>query len=299
VIAGPVVARRPGGRKVRTSQGSAPGNARGPRSEGRGYGQCHRENTAGAARGVRKDVAGPCGKPKAKPWARLSRPSHLVRVKRWGKSPPPRWQHRGHGKPRAKQGQIGGKGWPGPFTSRPQGTALAPSGRLLEPRSDPGPRGMIAAPRRPIWSQLRLGHGHAATESGLQPHPPFFNTSEVALKKPAKTMLSQAGAFIISVLVGGFGIAAVVVSILILRRGKLYHRLKPEARPRLWVLILLLLLLAVFVVWFSVWMTWPGALVSRILLGLFGITFGVVGLTLKWFSPLVDSYIKRKGWPLR
>ena len=31
-----------------------------------------------------------------------------ARVKRWGKSPPLRWRHRRHGKPRVEQGQIGG-----------------------------------------------------------------------------------------------------------------------------------------------------------------------------------------------
>jgi hypothetical protein len=112
-------------------------------------------------------------------------------------------------------------------------------------------------------------------------------------------MLSPTGVFIVFVLMGCFAIAAVVVSILVLRRGKLYHRLKPEARLRRWVLILSLFLFAVFVVWFPVWMMWPHALVSRLLTGPFGITFGIMGLTFKWFSPLVDSYIKRKGWSLR
>src|SRR4029077_767276 len=41
--------------------------------------------------------------------------AHLARVKRWGKSPPPGWQHPGHGKPRVEQGQIGGEGRPGPY----------------------------------------------------------------------------------------------------------------------------------------------------------------------------------------
>ena len=41
--------------------------------------------------------------------------AHLARVKRWGKSPPPGWQHPGHGKPRVEQGQIGGEGWPSPY----------------------------------------------------------------------------------------------------------------------------------------------------------------------------------------
>jgi hypothetical protein len=74
-----------------------------------------------------------------------------VRVKRWGKSPPRGWQHSRHGKPRVEQGQIGGEGRPGP---------LGPSGRLLESRSDSGPRGMIAGARK------------RSTESGLQAHPP-------------------------------------------------------------------------------------------------------------------------------
>jgi hypothetical protein len=69
-----------------------------------------------------------------------------VRVKRWGKSPPRGWQHSRHGKPRVEQGQIGGEGRPGP---------LGPSGRLLESRSDSGPRGMIAGARK------------RSTESGL------------------------------------------------------------------------------------------------------------------------------------
>src|ERR1700682_829426 len=80
----------------------------------------------------------------------------LVRVKRWGKSPPPRWQHRGHGKPRVVQGQIGGESWPGslsgdpakertPFYVGASRVNRKPSGRLLESRCEPGPRGMIAA----------------------------------------------------------------------------------------------------------------------------------------------------------
>jgi len=97
----------------------------------------------------------------------------------------------------------------------------------------------------------------------------------------------------------GTGAIAAALSIVILRRGKLYHRLSPEARPRRWVLILLLILIAVFLVWFPVWMTWPHALISRFLTGLFGITFGVVTLTFKWLSPFVDGYIRRKGWQLR
>src|SRR6266849_4353408 len=48
----------------------------------------------------------------------------LARVKRWGKSPPLRWQHRRHGKPRVVQGQIGGEGRPGPLALRADKVSL-------------------------------------------------------------------------------------------------------------------------------------------------------------------------------
>jgi hypothetical protein len=112
-------------------------------------------------------------------------------------------------------------------------------------------------------------------------------------------MLSPNGTFIVLGLLFVLGIAAVWISVTILLRGKLYHRLKPEARPRRWVLISLLALFLVFVVWFPVWITWPHNLISRFLTLLFGISFAIVGLTFKWFAPLVDAFFKRKGWPLR
>ena len=112
-------------------------------------------------------------------------------------------------------------------------------------------------------------------------------------------MLSDTGAAIVLALIMVLGISAVAVSISILRRGKLYHRLNPETRPRRWVLISLLFLSAVFIVWFPVWTRWPHALISRVLTGLFGITFAGVLLTFKWFSRVVDRYIQRRGWPLR
>jgi len=64
---------------------------------------------------VRRDLGGRLAE---KPRARQFWSAHLVRVKRWGKSPPPVWQHTGHGKPRVEQGQIGGEGRPGPNASR-------------------------------------------------------------------------------------------------------------------------------------------------------------------------------------
>ena len=153
----------------RAIQGNAPANGRGPlpasqrklRGRESGYGKCHREYTAGAHAPLRWLKGKPCEPPQSA--------GQSVRVKRWGKSPPREWQHSRHGKPRVEQGQIGGEGWPGPS---------APSGRLLESRSDPGPRGMIAAARK------------RSTESGLQVHPP---TSSLLRRFPARIAQPRVG----------------------------------------------------------------------------------------------------------
>ncbi len=94
-------------------------------------------------------------------------------------------------------------------------------------------------------------------------------------------------------------VVSVSVSLNILVRGKIYRWLKPQSRPRRWVLISLLVLFAVFAVWFPVWMTWPQSLIAKALTLTFGIVFVVVGLTLKWLDSMVDSYFERRGWPLR
>lgn len=112
-------------------------------------------------------------------------------------------------------------------------------------------------------------------------------------------MLSPSGTLIVLGLLVLLAIAAVWLSITILLKGKLYYRLKPDARPRRWVLISLLGLFLIFIVWFPVWITWPHGLISRFLTLLFGVSFAIVGLTFKWFAPLVDAYFNRKGWPLR
>jgi hypothetical protein len=101
------------------------------------------------------------------------------------------------------------------------------------------------------------------------------------------------------ILLIGFAISAVVVSIMILSRGKLYERLSPEARPRRWILICVLVLFAIFVISFSVWMMWPDELVSRVLLGAFGVVFFVVGFAIRLLTPQVDAYVERRGWRLR
>jgi hypothetical protein len=111
-------------------------------------------------------------------------------------------------------------------------------------------------------------------------------------------MLSHEAIIALSFFVG-LGISAVALSIIILSRGRQYHRLSAEARPRRWVLLSLLILLAVFVIWFPMSQLWPNALISRILLVLFSLTFFVVLFTLRWLAPLVDAFIKRRGWHLR
>ena len=77
------------------------------------------------------------------------RPGDGVRVKRCGKSAPPRQQCRGQGKPHTEQDQIGRK-----FAALllwKQGRAhvparcVKPSGRSLEPGSNARPRGMAVA----------------------------------------------------------------------------------------------------------------------------------------------------------
>jgi uncharacterized membrane protein len=65
------------------------------------------------------------------------------------------------------------------------------------------------------------------------------------------------------------------------------------------VLISVLVLFAIFVISISVWAMWPDALVSRVLLGVFGVAFFVVGLTIRLLTEQVDAYVERRGWQLR
>jgi hypothetical protein len=127
-----------GGRKVRTPQGSAPGNARSGQPEGK----WHRKYTAlrlappGLAQGrpAKSALAGP---PRANPEG----VSREAMVKRCGKSAPRSWQHGWQAKPRTEQGQIGKR----QRTARPK-----LPGRLLDPASNGGARGMIVAAPKPV-----------------------------------------------------------------------------------------------------------------------------------------------------
>jgi len=89
------------------------------------------------------------------------------------------------------------------------------------------------------------------------------------------------------------------VSLNVLLRGRIYQHLKPQSRPRRWVLLCVLLLFTVFAVWFPVWMSWPQSVIAKILTIMFGMLFFIVGMTVRWFRPSVDRYVQKKGWPLR
>ena len=117
-----------GGRKVRTPEGSAPGN---PRS-GRPEGKWHRKHTASR----RSD----------------SSFGRAVRVKRCGKSAPRPPQGGWQAKPRTEQDRIGRRS----RAARPK-----PPGRLLDPAGDGGARGMVAARRSSVRGRV------AGTEFGL------------------------------------------------------------------------------------------------------------------------------------
>jgi len=94
-------------------------------------------------------------------------------------------------------------------------------------------------------------------------------------------------------------IASVAVTLNVLLRGRIYQRLRPQSRPRRWVLLSTLLVFTAFAAWFPVWVSWPQSVIAKILTVVFGLVFFFVGITLKWFTPLVDRYVQRKGWPLK
>ena len=94
-------------------------------------------------------------------------------------------------------------------------------------------------------------------------------------------------------------IATVSVLLNLLLRGSLYRRLKPQARPRRWVLFFLLTDFVAFAVWFPIWMMWPKSLLAKTLTLVFGVVFGMIGLTFKWGGGFMDMLYERKGWPLR
>ena len=87
-------------------------------------------------------------------------PLAAEKVKRWGKSPPRRWQQRRHGKPHREQCRIGPPRGTGPRASGETAARMdltdGGPGWQLEARSDARPRRMV------------IEGGNPGTESGLQ-----------------------------------------------------------------------------------------------------------------------------------
>ena len=94
-------------------------------------------------------------------------------------------------------------------------------------------------------------------------------------------------------------LGTVVASVNILTRGSVYRRIKPQSRPRRWVLYLLLIMFGAFALWFPVWFLWPQSSAAKVLTLVFASTLGIGGLTLKWLRPFVDAIYERNGWELR
>jgi hypothetical protein len=85
-------------------------------------------------------------------------------VKRWGKSPPRRWQQRWHGNPQSEQGQISGEVRPAPIMDEAGACVvrIQAAGRLLEAAGDGRPRQMT------IWRKFRAVPASLQTELGLR-----------------------------------------------------------------------------------------------------------------------------------
>ena len=75
-------------------------------------------------------------------------------MKRWGKSPPHRWQQRWHGNPQSEQGQICGEVRPAP--TNPSRKAPGAAGRLLEVAGDGHPRQMTISGAQAPDTELGL-----------------------------------------------------------------------------------------------------------------------------------------------
>ena len=127
------------GRKVRTPwtrversepKGNAPGNARAPGRSTRvriaRLGGMATDSATENKPPVRRFGDGREAKPFGGRYQKWT--TRMVRVKRWGKSPPRLERSGRHGKPRVVQGQIGGEGRPGPQAAHPQGCAAVTLG---------------------------------------------------------------------------------------------------------------------------------------------------------------------------
>lgn len=94
-------------------------------------------------------------------------------------------------------------------------------------------------------------------------------------------------------------VCTVWTSMSILCRKRVYDWLRPETRPRRWVLIVLMQLFAIFCILLLVGFIFRDTWITQILFFLFAIDFAMTLMTLKWFAPLMDRFVTHRGWDLR
>jgi len=94
---------------------------------------------------------------------------------------------------------------------------------------------------------------------------------------------------------------AIFTSILVLRRGRYYHSLKPMSRPRRWVLIALLWFLSCcWLIGLPVSIFWPDSMLFRLCTALFFFPFCIFVLVMRFGLDMVlDRYIQKRGLRLR
>lgn len=89
----------------------------------------------------------------------------------------------------------------------------------------------------------------------------------------------------ITLLVLGFlGLLAVcvtVVSILILRGGKFYHRIPERSRPRRWFVAIFFAYFITFCLWFPIWSIYPRSIISYVLTFVF---LAFTGFIAAWYA---------------
>ena len=85
-------------------------------------------------------------------------------------------------------------------------------------------------------------------------------------------------------------VGAFALSLALLRRGPLYPRFRPDARPMRWLLFGVVASFATFLIWFPVSVLWPGSSATKIATIAFGVTFVTLLAAIK-----LGDYIRALG----
>ena len=73
----------------------------------------------------------------------------------------------------------------------------------------------------------------------------------------------------------------IVVSILILSGGKVYHKIPEKSRPRRWFVAIFFSYFVTFCGWFPVWFFYPRSIISHVLSFIFGAFTAFIGA---WYA---------------